>query len=468
MLPESVAPERDILLSMAWGSRVRRRTSVLGLVVVVLAALSLGPGSGLLGWVGAARPEVSPSVGKSVGGPTASPSGPTPSTPVPPPSPDGTLPPGSPELAERPARPPLGPRILDRAAVVRVVEAFRRRSAAPGVSVAIRWPDGTTWAITSGFADLATRRPVTPATPFAIASVTKTFTAALVLRLVGDGRLGLDDPIGNWLPELDLPSGITVRMLLDHTSGLDDPFVRGDVDRQLLADRSAVWTADRFLAALPEKPRFGPGKGWAYSNANYVVLGLLLERVTGRPYGALLRSSFFDPLGLSTALVQPDRVRAVEPAHAYRLVGRGGSIRRTDLSDGTATAPFTAVVTAAGAAGNVAMSAPDLARWGAALYGGGLLRSDLLTAMIDDAARTAPFEPRVPYGLGVQVVEIAGQPTYGHSGRFLGARAVLRYLPRSGIAVAVLSNQSRSDLGPLVADLVRLILPPPEGCRRCD
>jgi len=472
MLTESVAPERDILPSMAGGLRVRRRTSLLGLVAVVLVALSLGPGSGLLGWTGAARPGASPAADPSAGGPSPSPVAPSPGAPAPTPNSDATAPSASdatapPADAERPARPLLGPRTLDRAALVRVVEDFWRRTGAPGVSVAIRWPDGTAWAITSGFADLAARRPVTPATPFAIASVTKTFTAALVLRLVGEGRLGLDDPVERWLPELDLPSGITVRMLLDHTSGLGDPFLRTDVDRQLLADRSAVWTADRFLAALPKKPRFAPGKGWAYSNANYVILGLLAERITGRPYGVLLQSSFFDPLGLASALVQPARPGAVPPAHGYRIDRGPSGIRQTDLSDGTPTDPFTSVVTAAAAAGNVAISAPDLARWGAALYGGGLLRSDLLAAMIDDAVRTAPLRPRIPYGLGVQVIEIAGQPTYGHSGRLLGARSDLRYLVRSGIAIAVLSNQGESDLRPLVAAIVRLVLPPPEACRRC-
>lgn len=448
---------------------------LLGLVVIGFVGLSLGFGPALLGWGGGwdggrdgaldrERPEASGSPG---GTPIGSPpppsaratSSPTTSSPA---TPDAT--PTAPSESVR--RPLLGPRRLDRAVVVGLVDAFRRRTGAPGVSVAVRWPDGTTWAVTSGLADLRTERPVTPATPFAIASVTKTFTAALVLRLVGEGRIGLDDPIGRWLPELGLPSGITIRMLLDHTSGLGDPFLEAAVDRQLLADRSAVWTADRFLAALP-KPSFAPGTGWSYSNANYVVLGLLVERVTGRPYGALLRSTFFEPLGLTSAVVQPDRPGPVPAAHAYRLVKSSGGLRRTDLTDGSSSVPFTSVVTAAGAAGNVAMSATDLARWGSALYGGGLLGSELLAEMIDDAARTAPFRPRIPYGLGVQVVEIAGQPTYGHSGRFLGARAALRYLPRSGITIAVLTNQSRSDIGPLVADLIRAILPPPEACARC-
>lgn len=459
---------------MVGRSRSRRPAGLLGSVVVglvlsVLVLLQFGPPTALLGWVpgldGDGRPAAPSGAASLVLASSPGPAGSN-SAPSPPPSASPSASVEAPPIG-RSARPLLGPRTLDRAALVRVVDAFRRRTGSPGLSVAVRWPDGTAWTITSGLADLATGRPVTAATPFAIGSVTKTFTAALVLRLVGEGRIGLDDPVGPWLPELDLPSGITVRMLLDHTSGLGDPFLEGAVDRELLADRSAVWTAERFLAALP-KPRFAPGRGWAYSNANYVVLGLLVERLTGRPYAALLRSTFFEPLGLSTAVVQPGPARAVAPAHGYRLVKSGGGLRRTDLSDGSPTAPFTSVVTAAGPAGNVAIGAPDLARWGAALYGGDVLRPDLLAAMIEDASRTAPLRPRVPYGLGVQVVEIAGQPTYGHSGRLLGARAVLRYLARSGITVAVLSNQSRSDLGPLVADIIRLVVPAPIGCGRCD
>lgn len=362
--------------------------------------------------------------------------------------------------------PLLGPRTLDPAAVAAAVETFRRRTGAPGVSVAIRWPDGTVWTFASGLADVAAGRAVTAATPFAIGSVTKTFTAALVLELVGEGRLGLDEPIANWLPERNLPKGITVRMLLDHTSGLGDPFLVTAVDRQLRADPSAVWTPERFLAALP-KPRFAPGKGWFYSNANYVVLGLLVERVSGRPYGELLRSTLLEPLGLSTALVQPDRPGPVAPAHGYRVAKDHGRVRPIDLSDGSPTDPFTSVVTAAGAAGNLAISALDLARWGAALYGGGLLPPELFAAMVDDAVRTAPLRPPIPYGLGVQLVEVDGQPTYGHSGRLLGARAALRYLVRSGISIAAVSNQGEADMGPLVSDIVRLVLPSPARCGRC-
>lgn len=471
--------------------RTRRRWLWLVVGLVVAGGLGLGLGStggfgldwaGAIGVAGRPGPVTSPGAGGStdrgpggdvVGrGPEApgSSSGPSPSHPSGPTGEPGssaapsTAPGG---VVERPNRPLLGPRTLDRQAVVRLVEEFRRRSASPGLSVAILWPDGTSWTIVSGMADLASGRPVTPATPFAVASVSKTFTAALVLRLVAEGRLGLDDPVARWLPELALPRGVTVRMLLDHTSGLGDPFLVGAVDRALLADRTAIWTADRFLAALP-KPRFPPGKGWAYSNANYVVLGLLAERVTGRPYAALLRSTFFEPLRLSTAMVQPDRAGTVAPAHAYRLEQTAGGLRRTDLSVGSSAVPFDSVVTAAGAAGNVALAAVDLARWGAALYGGGVLPPELVAEMVGDAVRTAPLKPRVPYGLGVQVIEIAGQPTYGHSGRFLGARAALRYLPRSGIAIAVLSNQSRSDIAPLVADLVRLVLSAPTGCQICQ
>ncbi len=453
---------------MAGRSRSRWLTGLLGLLLLGFVGLSFGPATTFLGSAGGIHPasEGSAAVGSR---PEADPTPTPPRQDVLPPSSPAPTPIGSAAPSPNPGpspRPLLGPRTLDRASLVRLVDGFRQRTGSPGVSVAVRWPDGTAWTITSGLADLATGRAVTPATPFAVGSVTKTFTAALVLHLVGEGRIGLDDAVGPWLPELDLPAGITVRMLLDHTSGLGDPFLEGAVDRALRADRSAVWTAERFLAALP-KPRFAPGRGWAYSNANYVVLGLLAERLTGQPYAALLRSTFFEPLGLASAVVQPGPPGAVAPAHAYDLVASGGSLRRTDLSDGSPTAPFTSVVTAAGPAGDIAIGALDLARWGAALYGGGVLGPDLTAAMIEDASRTARFRPRVPYGLGVQIVEIAGQPTYGHSGRLLGARAVLRYLPRSGIAIAVLSNQSRSDLAPLVEGIVRLVLPPPVGCSRC-
>ena len=154
-------------------------------------------------------------------------------------------------------------------------------------------------------------------------------------------------------------------------------------------------------------------------------------------------------------------------AHGYRFVGVDPALPAIDLSDGSAIVPFTSVVTAAGGAGSIATSAGDLVHWAEALYGGDLLDRTSRDAMVADIARTARYKPGVAYGLGVQSVTVDGRPTLGHSGRFLGARAVMRWLPRERIAIAVLTNQSRSDPNVILASLLKLAFQPQSDCRSC-
>ncbi len=179
---------------------------------------------------------------------------------------------------------------------------LRKKYAFPGVSVAIIFPDGSTWTGTSGMADVEAGTPVTPGTAFAIASVSKTFTAALVMALVQDGKIALDTPVTRYLPELTKAKGVTVRQLLDHTSGLRDFFFGRGVDAALLKDPSRAWDAADSLEFVG-KPYFKPGRGWHYSNTNYLVLGMLAERVgrrAARPAAAhpVLRSTRAHPYDL--------------------------------------------------------------------------------------------------------------------------------------------------------------------------
>ena len=303
--------------------------------------------------------------------------------------------------------------------------------------------------------------PVTPDTSFSVASVSKTFTAALILALVEDGRLSLDGSAKGYLPSLPIDPAITVRELLDHTSGLRDFFFGAGVDHALLSQPARVWDPKRSFKYVG-KPFSKPGAEWHYSNTNYLVLGMLAEAVGGAPIADQLRDRFFTPLRMDDTYYQvPGEPWPGPVAHGYRFLGADPALPAIDLSDGSAIVPFTSVVTAAGGAGSIASSAGDLARWALALYGGDLLDPATRDAMVADVARTAPLKPGIPYGLGVQAITVDGHPTLGHSGRFLGARAVVRWLPRERIAIAVLTNQSRSDPNVVLASLLKLAFQPP-------
>jgi D-alanyl-D-alanine carboxypeptidase len=430
--------------------------------LVVASALAAVTLSGAIGFAQRGNPPtdtvagVAGAVASPMPSPTAAAPAAIPSTvpspaPIPtPPAPSVVVPAGSglsttPELAAA-----LGARL----------ERWRVKHGAPGVSVAIVFADGSVWTGASGMADVKARRAVTPDTAFSVASVSKTFTAALVLDLAADGRLRLDAPARSYLPDLPIDKRITVRHLLEHTSGLRDFYLHKGIDTALMADRDRSWDAAMSLGYIG-KPGARPGTAWIYSNTNYLVLGLIAEKVGGAPVAEQLRERFLGPLGLDDTWYQSAERARAPVAHAYRLTGKKPTLRAIDLSDGTAIAPFTSVVTASGAAGSMASTAEDLAHWVGALYGGDVLDAATRAELTSDMEVTLRYHPPASYGLGVQALEIDGRRTLGHSGRFLGARAAARWLPEERIAIAVLTNQSRSDPGPLVAELLALALRPP-------
>ena len=370
----------------------------------------------------------------------------------------------APPLAARPVVATIGVRPPERAGLTATpatrrslqkrLDQLRERYGVPGISVTILFPDGSSWVGVSGLANVAAKTPVTASTSFAIASVSKTFTAALVLALAQDGTIGLDVPVRTYLPDVKVNARITVRQLLDHTSGLRDYFFHPAIDKKLLTDRDRVWgTADAMKHV--GKAYFKPGTGWHYSNTNYLVLGMLAERVGGAPLADQVRARFLDPLGLRHTWYQPTEEASADGAHGYRFESTAKDATAIDLSDGSAYMPFTSVVTAAAGAGAFASNSTDLVRWARALYAGAVLSQASVDAMVGDISRTALYKPRVPYGLGVQRQEIDGFASLGHSGRLLGFRSAVRWLPDEDVAIAVVTNQSRTDPGIFVRALLR-------------
>jgi D-alanyl-D-alanine carboxypeptidase len=343
------------------------------------------------------------------------------------------------------------------------LDGIQQKYAIPGVSVAITLPDGSTWLGTSGLAIVKGKVPVTPDTAFGVASISKTFVAALVMALVEEGSIRLETSAARYLPDLDLDQAITVRQLLDHTSGIRDFFFHRKIDAALLKDRDKEWDPATSLRYVGKR-YFKPGKGWHYSNTNYLLLGMLAERVGGAPLATQLRTRFFDPLGLTHTTYQPTEVARGPMAHGYRFASTAATARPVDLSAGGEIVPFASVVTAAAGAGGIAASAIDLARWARALYAGSALDPLTVESMIADVALTRRFKPSRAYGLGLVAAPIDGRPTIGHSGRFLGSQAVMRWLPEEGVAIAVLTNQSRTDPEKIARALLKIALRPPDGC----
>ena len=362
-----------------------------------------------------------------------------------------------PNLWPPPSAQPTPVPIPGAALTARLAE-LRRTYGIPGVEATIIFGDGRSWRAHAGFRDYEDRIPLANRTPLAIASVSKTFLAALVIQLADEGRFGLDDPVARWLPAANVDPGATIRELLDHTSGVYDFFSNTSIDKALLSCPSCAWTPSRALSYV-KNPYFLPGGGWHYSNTGYVLLGELVEQVTGTAYPTLLRQRFFDRLGLVSTYVQGAEPARFPVSHNYRFLTASLGEAPTPLWDGTGIAPFRAVTTAGWSAGAIASSARDLALWARFLYSGALLGPAGLAEMLDFTP-SLPYRAEAPYGLGVQQYTIGGRIAYGHSGRLLGARSAVRYLPGEGISIAVVENTDRGDPAAIAEALLAVVLPP--------
>ena len=297
---------------------------------------------------------------------------------------------------------------------------------APGLVAQVQ--DGArSWTEAKGLASLDRRAPMRPADRFRIASLTKTYVAAVTLQLAAERRLGLDDPVARYLPGL-LRDGsrITVRQLLNHTSGLADtvslPAVQHAWDTGAIPPRAQVRLADA------EPRRFAPGAGWAYIDTGYQVLGLLIERLTGHDLGQVLAARLFRPLHLTATSFEPQPGIPAGIAHGYRP-GFGGGV--VDVTEGVGGGAW--------AAGAIVSTAADVARFYAALLSGRVLTATLLAQM---RTTVTPAQPGYGngYGLGLIRFDLPCGPAWGHQGNLLSYTATAFAAPDGHRVAVVLVN----------------------------
>ncbi|MBN9743666.1 serine hydrolase [Amycolatopsis sp. A1MSW2902] len=271
--------------------------------------------------------------------------------------------------------------------------------------------DGHSRSVTAGVSELDSRRPVSPTGRFRIGSATKMFTSTVVLQLVAEHRVQLDAPVEHYLPGL-LPHGeeITVRMLLQHTSGLYDytdslPLLGPDLEKIRYQHRSP----ESMVALSTAKPLdFPPGSKQSYSNTNFIVLGMLIERTTGHAWGTEAAQRILRPLGLHHTSVPGDRTGIPGPhAHGYQEMN-GKLVDVTDLNPSMAWA-----------AGEIISTTADLDKFVRALAAGRLVPPDLLKQM------TTPRSATEEYGLGLRTpTTTCGVRVFGHTGGIPGFQTV--------------------------------------------
>ncbi len=358
---------------------------------------------------------------------------------------------GSGDDASKGAAAKAGPRLTDRMA--RQLDARFRDTVAgagiPGASAAIVFPDGRVWTGAAGRAVVKPKRGMTTDTALPFDSVTKLATSALTMRLVEQGRLRLDDPIGRWYPAWRGDPHATVRDLLGHTSGVRDAYEADIVT--LVRHRRARVSPQQYLAATPEPlPRTPVAE---YSNAGFVILGLIIERITGEPVHKAMRRELFGHPGGDGLALQPGEVAHEPRAHSY-YYPRGGAVP-VDASDGGPVIPFRALAGAAGTAGALAGDVPSLARWGHELFSGRVIQPRSLREM----ARFHLGAFWEAYGLGLARDSLDGHTMWGHGGDGLGSHTEFWHLPRDRLTIAVTWNDDLLDRdGQIFPQLLRTAL----------
>ncbi|WP_202515357.1 MULTISPECIES: serine hydrolase domain-containing protein [unclassified Streptomyces] len=309
------------------------------------------------------------------------------------------------------------------AATRRAVEAVVA-AGVPGVTATVRDAHGT-WSTTAGVGDLRTGRHRSAADRYRVGSITKTFVATVLLQLEAEGRLSLDDTVDRWLPGVVRGHGhdgrhITLRRLLNHTSGIydytsDDGFARDHFLKEgFFRHRYDTVTPAALVAiAMRHAPEFAPGASWSYSNTNYVVAGMVIEKVTGRTYADEITRRVIRPLHLTATSLPGTRVGVPRPgSRAYSKLAEAATGPTYDV---TALNP-----SIASSAGEMISDSADLDRFYSALLRGKLLPAHQLKEM-KTTVKIAGV-PNVRYGLGLMDTRLTcGVHVWGHDGGIHGS-----------------------------------------------
>ena len=335
-----------------------------------------------------------------------------------------------------------------------MVDTTAKELMIPGAVVLLRTPQGE-FTVTYGTTLLGATSAPRADTHFRIASNTKTMTAAVIVLLAQEGKLSLDNPISKYIPEVPNGDNITIAQLLEMRSGLynytNDPVISATVD----TDPAKVWTSAELLAiAFAHQPNFPPGTQYEYNNTNYALLGLVAEKVDGKPLAQVMHDRLFGPQNMQHTQLPPSTVNTIpEPySHGYlygsssvALVGeppysaevqaaaRAGTLLPKDYTDVNHSN--------AAAAGGVISTADDLATWIKALVGGKVFNGDYQRRWIDSLQPEDASKPKgQKYGYGIAQLSWGPNTIYFHGGETPGYNSKISYDPTNQLTLIIWTN----------------------------
>ena len=315
-----------------------------------------------------------------------------------------------------------------------VLKKQRQLHGIPGISAAIITAENKIWIGVDG--NSSKTDSIKPEMVFGLGSVTKTYFAAIVMQLVEKGKLSLDDSIKRWLPDMHfIDIRITVRQLLNHTSGLSRYQGTSKWFREVIyTNTNKIWSPKEIVDSFAEKPICNPGICWGESPFDYILLGMIVEKITGKKAADVLTDFIISPLGLKNTSLYPDETdQSGKFAHFWWDVDQSGKL--ADVFPEGSKVPLAAMFSSAWTSGAIISTAEDLAIFTKALFENRVVSKTSLKQMV----KPIQINDSPKYGFSVVVDTIDKKTVYWHNGG-IGYASVFLYVPDDRITIAVLCN----------------------------
>jgi D-alanyl-D-alanine carboxypeptidase len=343
---------------------------------------------------------------------------------------------------------------IGQSALQAMVDRTARELLIPGAVVLLRTPQGE-FAAAYGTTLLGATSPPGVDTHFRIASNTKTMTAAVTMQLAQESKLSLDDRVSKYLPGVPNGDNITIAELLEMRSGLYNYTNAPEVSASLDSDPTKIWSPDELLAiAFAHPPNFPPGTAFEYSTTNYALLGLIIEKVDGKPLAQAMQDRLFGPLGLQNTILPANSVNTIPDPYSHGYLYGSSSVALVG------TPPYSPEVKAAAqagtllpkdytdvnhsfatAAGGAISTAKDLATWIQALVAGRVLNAPYQRRWLDSLQSEDPNKPDGQrYGYGISQLRWGPNTVYFHGGETVGYNSFIGYDPNNQMTLVVWTN----------------------------
>jgi D-alanyl-D-alanine carboxypeptidase len=302
------------------------------------------------------------------------------------------------------------------------LEELHRDATFPGVTVGFVLPDGRSGSVSVGLADVENKTPLKPSDRMLAGSIGKTYVSAGILQVVAEGKIDLDSKIERWLgsepwfSRLPNAKDITLRMLMTHSSGIPEHVLNKDFIAEMRKDPDRIWKPAELIAYIFDaKPLFPAGQGWSYADTNYIIAGMIFERVTGKTVYGEVERRILKPLKLERT-IPSDRRTLPDVITGYSMPNSPFGFEGRVIRDGK----FIINPQMEWTGGGFASTAEDLARWAKLLYEGKVLKKEMLDQMLNgvDAKEGRGSGAGNKYGLAVQIRPSEWGTSYGHGGWF--------------------------------------------------